>query len=163
MSWKNLQCVSTIWDKFTKVDKEIASCNQCNITLKHLTNVKDRLGRKYPESFNELFFGLHADSSSSDLSSSTSNVQSRERKKKHPDLTKQKVSAEQQFKSPKFIVKNIKAPYVMQMPSSREVCFCRMKWTNNLALELLSLFENEPVIWNPGIPDHKNRNKVADV
>nr|CAI5869841.1 unnamed protein product [Callosobruchus analis] len=33
---------------------------------------------------------------------------------------------------------------------------------NDLTLEFLSLFENEPVIWNPRIPDHKNRNKVAD-
>nr|CAI5843079.1 unnamed protein product [Callosobruchus analis] len=33
---------------------------------------------------------------------------------------------------------------------------------NDLTLEFFSLFENEPVIWNPRIPDHKNRNKVAD-
>nr|CAI5864297.1 unnamed protein product [Callosobruchus analis] len=37
-----------------------------------------------------------------------------------------------------------------------------MEWTNDLTLEVFSLFENEPVIWNPRIPDHKNRNKVVD-
>lgn len=37
-----------------------------------------------------------------------------------------------------------------------------MEWTNELTLKFLELFENEPVIWNPRIPDHKNRNKVAD-
>ena len=37
-----------------------------------------------------------------------------------------------------------------------------MEWSNELTLEFLQLFENEAVIWNPQIPDHKNRNKVAD-
>nr|CAI5817717.1 unnamed protein product [Callosobruchus analis] len=38
-----------------------------------------------------------------------------------------------------------------------------MEWTNELTLEFLSLFKNEPVAWSPRIPDHKNRNKMADV
>nr|CAI5823126.1 unnamed protein product [Callosobruchus analis] len=47
-----------------------------------------------------------------------------------------------------------------KMPPSREVCFCKIEWMNEL--DFLSLFENGPVIWNPRIPDHKNSNKVAD-
>nr|CAI5855752.1 unnamed protein product [Callosobruchus analis] len=37
-----------------------------------------------------------------------------------------------------------------------------MERTNDLTLELLSLLENEPMVWSPTILDHKNRNKVAD-
>nr|CAI5828347.1 unnamed protein product [Callosobruchus analis] len=37
-----------------------------------------------------------------------------------------------------------------------------MEWTNDLTLEFLTLLENEPGIWNPRIPDHKNRNKATD-
>nr|CAI5835409.1 unnamed protein product [Callosobruchus analis] len=48
------------------------------------------------------------------------------------------------------------------VPPSREVCFYKTEWTNDLTLEFLSLFANEPVIWNPRIPDHKSKNKVAD-
>lgn len=37
-----------------------------------------------------------------------------------------------------------------------------MEWTNELTLEFLELYENEPVIWNPKMKEHKNRNKVSD-
>ncbi|CAI6358770.1 unnamed protein product [Macrosiphum euphorbiae] len=37
-----------------------------------------------------------------------------------------------------------------------------MEWSNEMSLEFLKLYEQEPSIWNPKNPDHKNRNLVND-
>lgn len=37
-----------------------------------------------------------------------------------------------------------------------------MDWSNDLILEFLKLYEDEPSIWNPSDPNHKLRNYVHD-
>ncbi|KAG8264814.1 hypothetical protein J6590_004839 [Homalodisca vitripennis] len=37
-----------------------------------------------------------------------------------------------------------------------------MEWPNELVLDFLQYYENEPVIWNPSHPNHKNRNEIYD-
>lgn len=37
-----------------------------------------------------------------------------------------------------------------------------MEWSNEVVLEFLSLYEAEPIIWNPRDPNHKNRNSIHD-
>ena len=37
-----------------------------------------------------------------------------------------------------------------------------MDWNIDLTMEFLSLYENEPLIWNPMDEHHKNRNFVQD-
>ncbi|XP_016664777.1 uncharacterized protein LOC107885617 [Acyrthosiphon pisum] len=37
-----------------------------------------------------------------------------------------------------------------------------MEWSNDLILEFLELYEQEPCIWNPKHPQHKIRNSVND-
>lgn len=37
-----------------------------------------------------------------------------------------------------------------------------MEWPNELVLKFLEVYENEPVIWNSTMPNHKNRNYVFD-
>jgi hypothetical protein len=37
-----------------------------------------------------------------------------------------------------------------------------MEWSNELTLTFLHLYENEPKIWDPKDPLHKNQNAVAD-
>ncbi|XP_030757942.1 uncharacterized protein LOC115883689 [Sitophilus oryzae] len=37
-----------------------------------------------------------------------------------------------------------------------------MSWTNEMILEFLDLYQNEPVIWDANTPGHKNRNDVYD-
>lgn len=37
-----------------------------------------------------------------------------------------------------------------------------MEWPNELVLEFLEYYENEPVIWNPSLDTHKNRNELYD-
>lgn len=37
-----------------------------------------------------------------------------------------------------------------------------MEWTNDIVLEFLDFYENEPVIWMAKHKDHKNRNAVND-
>ncbi|KAJ8937238.1 hypothetical protein NQ314_011993 [Rhamnusium bicolor] len=36
------------------------------------------------------------------------------------------------------------------------------QWSNERVLEFLELYQAEPLLWNPMIRDHKNRNAVAD-
>ena len=38
-----------------------------------------------------------------------------------------------------------------------------MKWSNELILEFIKLYEQEPCIWNPKHPKHKLRNSVHDL
>lgn len=37
-----------------------------------------------------------------------------------------------------------------------------MEWPNELVLDFLTFYEIEAVIWNPALPNHKNRNEVYD-
>lgn len=37
-----------------------------------------------------------------------------------------------------------------------------MEWSNEVTMEFLDLYENEPVVWNASHPLHKNRNEVYD-
>lgn len=37
-----------------------------------------------------------------------------------------------------------------------------MEWTNELVLEFLELYEEEPAIWNSSYIQHKNRNDLYD-
>jgi len=37
-----------------------------------------------------------------------------------------------------------------------------MEWSNELILEFLDLYEQEPCIWNPKHPHHKIRNSIHD-
>ncbi|XP_039297249.1 uncharacterized protein LOC120354333 [Nilaparvata lugens] len=37
-----------------------------------------------------------------------------------------------------------------------------MEWTNEIVIEFLDLYEQEPIIWNPVNEEHKDRNKVYD-
>ncbi|KAF5284098.1 hypothetical protein FQA39_LY17109 [Lamprigera yunnana] len=37
-----------------------------------------------------------------------------------------------------------------------------MEWSQEVVFEFLDAYENEPVIWQPGHPQHKNRNCVND-
>ncbi|CAH0563089.1 unnamed protein product [Brassicogethes aeneus] len=37
-----------------------------------------------------------------------------------------------------------------------------MEWSNETVLKFLEWDENEPVIWNASLPNHKNRNDVYD-
>lgn len=37
-----------------------------------------------------------------------------------------------------------------------------MEWSNEVVMEFLTLYENEPIIWHAKHPEHKNRNKVHD-
>lgn len=37
-----------------------------------------------------------------------------------------------------------------------------MEWSNDVVLEFLSIYEGDPVIWNPRDPNHINRNLVHD-
>ncbi|KAF5293145.1 hypothetical protein FQA39_LY13755 [Lamprigera yunnana] len=37
-----------------------------------------------------------------------------------------------------------------------------MEWSQEVVFEFLDAYENEPVIWQPGHPQHKNRNYVND-
>lgn len=37
-----------------------------------------------------------------------------------------------------------------------------MEWPNELVLDFLTSYEIEAVIWNPALPNHKNRNEVYD-
>ncbi|XP_018563088.1 uncharacterized protein LOC108904872 [Anoplophora glabripennis] len=37
-----------------------------------------------------------------------------------------------------------------------------MEWSNDLVLRFLELYEEEPTIWNPKHPDHKNRHLAHD-
>lgn len=37
-----------------------------------------------------------------------------------------------------------------------------MSWSNDNIIEFLNLFEQEPIIWNPRHPGHKDRNAVHD-
>lgn len=42
-------------------------------------------------------------------------------------------------------------------------CACmNMEWTNELIFEFLTLYENEPALWNSSSPQHKNKNDVHD-
>lgn len=43
-----------------------------------------------------------------------------------------------------------------------EMSSSQCQWTNERALEFLELYQSEPLLWNPMIRDHKNRNAVAD-
>ncbi|XP_050298286.1 uncharacterized protein LOC126737426 [Anthonomus grandis grandis] len=36
-----------------------------------------------------------------------------------------------------------------------------MDWSNDLCLDFIGLYENQPVIWNPCHPGHKNRHTVS--
>ncbi|KAJ8942442.1 hypothetical protein NQ314_010071 [Rhamnusium bicolor] len=36
------------------------------------------------------------------------------------------------------------------------------QWTNEKVLEILELYQAEPLLWNPTHRQHKNRNAVAD-
>lgn len=38
----------------------------------------------------------------------------------------------------------------------------KMDWSNEVVLEFLDLYENEPVIWCTKHPEHKNRNAIND-
>ncbi|KAJ8973885.1 hypothetical protein NQ317_019298 [Molorchus minor] len=37
-----------------------------------------------------------------------------------------------------------------------------MDWSNETVFKFLECYENEPVIWNASLPNHKNRNDVCD-
>lgn len=37
-----------------------------------------------------------------------------------------------------------------------------MEWPNEVILEFLDYYENEPVIWNASALNHKNRNEIYD-
>ena len=37
-----------------------------------------------------------------------------------------------------------------------------MDWSQEIVFEFLVLYENEPVIWQPNHPKHKNRNLIND-
>lgn len=37
-----------------------------------------------------------------------------------------------------------------------------MDWDSETVLDFLERYENEPIIWNASVPNHKNRNDVYD-